>query len=354
MIKKLLFSILSWVIAFNLIIFFRNHGQPGELHWPNMIIGANTAAIVVGIMFSLVDTYHDKLRVKRISFLKVIAVKSLVFMLAVFIAIVVAVFTIDFYLGNFRFSVVTDSMSDAFTSPDTLVYILYALVISFIFYFYKQLSKNISQDLLTNILLGKYIQPQEESRIFMFLDLTSATAIAEKLGAFNYSSFLQDFFYDLDAVMQETLGTAFQFVGDEVVMVWRIEDGVKDNNCIRFFFLAEKKINEKKEKYLEKYGVVPEFKAGVHCGKIVINEVGGSKKEIVYHGDTINTAARIRAECHGLNKKLLISAELLSQLIQLDGSYEIKTEGVFSLKGKKNVVGLISLKEKPQEKSFNG
>ena len=68
MIKNLLFSILSWVIAFNLIIFFRNYGQPGELHWPNMIISANASAIVVAIIFSLVDTYHDKLRVKPQNF----------------------------------------------------------------------------------------------------------------------------------------------------------------------------------------------------------------------------------------------------------------------------------------------
>jgi len=279
MIKNLLFSILSWVIAFNLIIFFRNYGQPGELHWPNMIIGANTAAIVVAIIFSLVDTYHDKLRVKRKTFLQVIVVKNLVFILAVFIAIVVAVFTIEFYSGNFSFSGITDSLSHAFTSPDTLVYILYALVISFIFYFYKQLSKNISQDLLTNILLSKYIQPKEEARIFMFLDLTSATAIAEKLGAFNYSSFLQDFFYDLDTVMQETLGDA-----DETQRNQAVENHYQWVNAAKFLGCHSIRVNaagegtadEVKQAAVEGLGKLTQYGAQNEINIIVENHGGYS------------------------------------------------------------------------------
>ena len=209
--------------------------------------------------------------------------------------------------------------------------------------FILQVSDKFGQGVLLNFLLGKYHQPKEEERIFMFLDLTSATTIAEKLGPHKYSSFLKDFFFDLDDAIYETKGAVFQFVGDEVVIIWDVKKGIKDNNCINIFFIAVEKIKASKINYLEKYGVYPQFKAGVHYGKVIITEVGGSKSEIAYHGDTINTAARIRSVCNEFEKNLLISTNLLSLLPNLDTKFSIESMGNYQLKGKKNVIGLFSV-----------
>ena len=110
----------------------------------------------------------------------------------------------------------------------------------------------------------------------------------------------------------------FQFVGDEVVVIWNLEDGIINNNCVKFFFLAESLIKEKQEYYNSRYGICPKFKAGVHSGSVIVAEVGGSKTDIAYHGDTINTAARIRSMCGELERTLLISAELLGLLNDID------------------------------------
>jgi len=184
---------------------------------------------------------------------------------------------------------------------------------------------------------------REKNRILMFLDLTSATTIAEKLDAYKYSLFLKDFFFDIDDAIYATKGTASQFVGDEVVIVWNKKEGITNNNCIRLFFLAEEKIRKSKRWYVEKYGFSPKFKAGIHYGKVIITEVGGTKQEIAYHGDTVNTTARIRSECSTINEKLLISAELLDLLSDIDLDYLVDPKGVFSLKGKENVVRLFSI-----------
>lgn len=53
----------------------------------------------------------------------------------------------------------------------------------------------------------------------MFLDLNDATTFAEKLGSKKYSSFLNDFFNDLDPAFTKTKGRVFQYVGDEVVII---------------------------------------------------------------------------------------------------------------------------------------
>jgi len=187
----------------------------------------------------------------------------------------------------------------------------------------------------------------------MFLDLTSSSRIAEILGVNKFSAFLKDFFYDMDDVVLQTKGAIFQFVGDEVVIVWTVKNGVEDNNCVRCFFLLAHKCRRLKDYYVKKYGACPDFKAGLHYGPVIITEVGGSKQEIAYHGDTVNTTARIRSVCTEVNERLLISAELLGLLTQIDEQYIIESKGIFNLKGKKNVIGLFCVKEKSNAENVN-
>jgi adenylate cyclase len=216
--------------------------------------------------------------------------------------------------------------------------LVFVFIISFL-----QINRLLGKGVLAKLLLARYHKPVEENRIIMFLDLTSSSQIAEKLSPQNYSMFLKDFFLDLDDAITDTSGFVFQYVGDEVVVIWTPKDGISNSNCVKSFFLAKEIIKSKENKYLEKYGVVPNFKAGIHYGKIVITEIGGTKQEIAYHGDTINTAARIRSTCHKLNSELLISAELLSLLPDIDAEYNVDHVGFSDFKGKKNVVGLFSI-----------
>ena len=67
---------------------------------------------------------------------------------------------------------------------------------------------------------------------------------------------------------------------------------------------------------------------------------------VAYHGDTVNTAARIRSACNNVNKKFLVSAEILSQLTDIDIKYSVEYVGLSNLKGKKNIIGLLSIEEK--------
>ena len=60
------------------------------------------------------------------------------------------------------------------------------------------------------------------------------------------------------------------------------------------------------------------------------------KKEIAYHGDTINTAARIQSKCNDFDRVLLISRELQKMLE--NNSFRFEDLGSIPLKGKKNKV----------------
>jgi class 3 adenylate cyclase len=192
------------------------------------------------------------------------------------------------------------------------------------------------------VLFGRYRRPVTEERIFMFLDLRDSTAIAERLGDVRFNALKNDFYHDLSEPVLQTRGRIYEYVGDEVVITWTYRDGLRDGNCVRCFFLIEREVRRSRREYLEHYGVVPAFKAGLHGGPVVTSEIGDLRKGIVHSGDTVNTTARIEALCRPLGHRLLISASLLGQL---PPDLALKTEdlGYVPLRGKELRMHLYSI-----------
>jgi adenylate cyclase len=89
---------------------------------------------------------------------------------------------------------------------------------------------------------------------------------------------------------------------------------------------------------------VPGFKAGLHVGPVTGGEIGDIKRDIVFHGDTINTAARIRSECGPLGVNLLLSAEVFQRLPGEKGLTAAPI-GRIRLRGKETDVELFTFAE---------
>jgi len=93
------------------------------------------------------------------------------------------------------------------------------------------------------------------------------------------------------------------------------------------------------------YGVMPVFKAGMHMGKVTAVEIGEIKRDIAYHGDTLNTAARIQCVCNEYQQDFLVSAYLMKK-IQLDSAFIVNFLGTILLKGKAEGVEVFSVVER--------
>lgn len=90
--------------------------------------------------------------------------------------------------------------------------------------------------------------------------------------------------------------------------------------------------------------MVPEFKAGVHAGAVVVSEVGTLQRAHVYHGDVLNTAARIQSKCNELGCDLLVSREALSVLpLERQGRFEALAP--VALRGKAETLVVYALTE---------
>jgi adenylate cyclase len=206
-----------------------------------------------------------------------------------------------------------------------------------------QVNSKFGQSTFWHIVRGKYNTPKEEKRIFMFLDLNSSTAIAEQLGNQVYHALLKDFFADITNPILENKGNIYQYVGDEVVVEWKYEDGIENMQCFKCFFDMKLHIHQKKEKYLHQYGLVPTFKAGIHCGKVVAGEIGIIKRDITYSGDVLNTTSRIQSMCKEFDVEVIASFDLVTELQQIH-NYTVETLGSIKLRGKEKEVLLTTIK----------
>lgn len=288
---------------------------------------------VIGFFIGFLELLFAHSRMVRLPYTLLLLLRSITYFL---IILLINFFSFYAYMtiSGFEISALSDPQrreefeSVYFLSQVSVQWVLFfSLVITFVW----QLQPFFGKGVLLNYLLGKYHKPSIEWRIFMFLDLNDATTIAEQLGSRKYSSFITDFLRDIDGAITRTKGQVFQYVGDEVVIIWSLKAGLKNNNCIRVFFLAQKILENRKAYYQKKYGLLPRFKAALHIGEVTITEIGVSKKEIAYHGDTINTTSRICASVNKLGKQFLISKPLFEKLIT---NVEFEDLGEHSFKGK--------------------
>lgn len=188
-----------------------------------------------------------------------------------------------------------------------------------------------------NLITGKYHKPRHENRIIMFLDMKASTTIAEQLGEQKFFNLVNDFISDATDRILWTKGEIYQYIGDEIVVTWKLKNGLENNNFMRCFFGIKKAIETRREYYQEQYGLVPEFKAGIHEGLCMVGELGVLKKEISFYGDLINSTARIQGLCNEKHAELLVSDALLN-LIRDKSFYSIESLGAVSLKGRVSAI----------------
>lgn len=202
---------------------------------------------------------------------------------------------------------------------------------------------------LRRFLMGKYRRPEEEERVFLFADLEDSTGIAERLGNLTYSNLLRDCFYDMSEAILAWRGQVYQYVGDEVVVSWPFEHGVNHARCVRCFFDMLELLEAKSDRNEARYGVAPRFRAGIHGGTVVTTWIGEAKKELAFHGDTLNVAARMEGACRELGSRCLVSANVYER-IELPEELRAVPMGEVQLRGKHDVVEVWSIERKVSQR----
>lgn len=344
-------SVIFWSFAMVCYVIFRYLGLEGEMivgetSVPTEQVRFSTLALIsvligaiMGVFYATIEFYFEKSISKRLSLGTALVLENTVAFISTIIIFTISqtiisdIFNIE--ISRERFWWVKDH---SFWSL-----IVYIGLASFVSSFLKIATERFGPGVFLKILLGTYKKPLEEKRIFMFLDLKGSTSIAEQLGHFKHSKFIQDCFFDLNSVVLKYGAEIYQYVGDEAVLSWPYKKGISNNNCILVFFAFQNRLLKKKDYYLKTYGIVPEFKSGVHGGTLMATEIGFVKKELAYHGDVINTASRIQGKCNNYEVSILVS-EALSKDLTYHQDLIIEAVDDVLLKGKKEPIKIYTIK----------
>jgi adenylate cyclase len=325
-------------IAFVTFIF---KGTPIEerINKPLFALGS---ALLYGTAFFLLGSLRRLIRIRNFALNVVIQTGLMALVILVcYVAIVwiiVPLQTRDPYLSSETFRNVIGVVFSRGSIILEVVGLIGAAAINFTF----EISKKLGPGVLFNWITGKYYTPREEELVFMFLDMKDSTTLAEKLGAIKFSALVRDFFSDMTVPLTESKGRVSHYIGDEAVIYWKPQDAIKPKGCVAFFKWFQETIKDRSTYYESTYGLVPEFKAGMHIGPVVATEVGEVKSEIVFHGDVLNTTARIQSMCNELGHSLLASSKLASKLV-LPKDAKTTTLGAVHLKGKAEELELVSI-----------
>jgi adenylate cyclase len=328
-------------------------GAIGGAGFPIYFYGFNRdivlGGVIVGILISFTIAFIERTllqeRLRRMRFTPALILRTVVELIIITLFIIIGV--LYYYSPRSDYNpadvIKLPAARQFLFGGELLAILVYALTLLLLINMIRQMSRMLGQNVLINMIVGKYSRPVEEERVFMFLDLDASTTIAERIGNIRYHDLLDEYVYDITQPILESHGEIYQYVGDEVVVTW--SDGKKKTSldCINCFFRISAEMERLAPKYKEKYGFIPGFKAGFHSGRVIAGQIGDIKKEIVFQGDVVNTASRIKETCSSLGAKMLISGELLNELPLENSSYKALRVGSFLLKGKEHEVELYSM-----------
>jgi len=342
---ELLLIIFYWILASRIIVFMEYFSlNPSETYFGepkvysvlrDSLFTSGIAGFAIGLLTGLSELYIFQRYFRNKAFFKLFLSKIILYLACIFF---ISFFTLLYYYHSIKEQSLIaslDSTVNAFTAQSFYHLMLLGLLFSLGINFLLLMKNKIGHTNFFPILLGKYHRPKEENRVFLFIDLISSVQMAEQLGHIKYSQLLQDCFADLSKLVISFRGSIYQFVGDEAVITWRARRKSSVSNSISLFFAFQDYLSGRSDFYEKKYGVVPVFKGSINSGKVMVAEVGGNiKSEIAYHGDVLNTAARMIELCKVHDRKLMVSENIVNQFNKDESSLEFELHGDFQLRGK--------------------
>ena len=301
-------------------------------------------ALGLGLLLSVINRLSESSRVRRWSFGRIVLFKSALFVLG--LAVVVGLVQLVLWQVVLSPEEMREAMGLMSLPLGVSVgswIVLSALGVNFLL----EVRRKVGPGNLTALVTGRYQRPRSEDILFLFVDLKSSTTIAESLGHREYSEFIQSCFHDLSDAVIQFGASIYQYVGDEAVLTWPAEGRDAQVSCIDTYFAFQRRLDERRGWYEGRFGVAPEFRAGVEAGPVTVAEVGDVKREIAYHGDPLNTAARLLELCKEYDQQILVSQGLTGALAD-SGAYSTTWQGDVTLRGKSDAVSVYGVVPVPR------
>jgi adenylate cyclase len=296
-----------------------------------------TLAFIAGFQTGIFELFVFRDFLRRVNFIYGFILKSVCYGMALLLQVLLGM-TLYLFVMNFP----NGGSLQALLKPELFGAMGNAFGLSLVLVFLFQLDELLGDGTFRRYIAGYYHKPRVQESVVMFLDIKDSTSIAEKLGDRKYYNFIDDFFHHISRPIIESKGEIYKYVGDEVIIVWPLKTGIKGLRCFKLFFDIQRRIKKLKPYYLENYGIVPEFRAAMHTGSVIVALIGDIRKEIVYNGDVLNTTKRLEEFAGETKKDFVVSGPLLPYLSE-NSPYSFQNMGAINLKGKLGTLDVAHL-----------
>jgi adenylate cyclase len=309
------------------------------LGWLTGGVGASMAAgAAIGLLITAgIGTFNVSWSVgliprrwREAPFIVVLVTRSLAWLVVIVVSVSLPLLTV----AGLSFADLVD--------PQFVISVAASFAAALLFNFVAQVDGLLGRGVLVGLILGRYHRPREEVRVFLLIDLRGSTQIAARLGNLRYHAFLSRFISDVSASVARFRGEVHRYVGDEVIVTWVAEEGLRDAGCVRLVFAISDTMEVAGPAYEADFGVVPSFWAALHLGPVVTGEIGTIKHEIAFLGDTLNAASRIQQAGKEFQRQFLASAAVISAL-ELPNDIAGESLGRIELRGVEHSVELFAI-----------
>ena len=210
-------------------------------------------------------------------------------------------------------------------------------------YSFKFLSENRNKEQIKNA-MGKYISKDVMNNVVknidnlglggkraivtvLFSDIRGFTSMSEKMSAEDVSMILNEYFAQMEPIINKYNGVINKFIGDAIMVIFGepIQDINHPKNAVKCAYEMLKKVSYLREKWLEEGRPKFEIGVGINTGEVFIGNIGTENRmEYTVIGDSVNLASRIEGYNKVYKTNLLISSSTYNSVSDCADVIKIK------------------------------
>lgn len=174
----------------------------------------------------------------------------------------------------------------------------------------KYISKDVMQNVVRNIDELK-LGGKRANVTVLFADIRGFTSMSENMSAEEVSVILNEYFTEIEPIIDKYNGVINKFIGDAVMAIFGepIQDKNHATNAVKCANAMLQKVDELQKKWLKEGKPKIEIGVGINTGEAFVGNIGSETRlEYTVIGDMVNLASRIESYNKVYKTRFLISS----------------------------------------------
>ena len=207
----------------------------------------------------------------------------------------------------------------------------------------KYISKDIKNKILENSNKDIGLGGKRAEITVMFADIRGFTSLSETRKPEEVSQLLNEYFSELEPVINKYNGVINKFIGDAVLVVFGDPEEDKNHakNAVKCAYELRKKVKQIKQRWIAEGKPKIDIGIGINTGDAFIGNVGTKNRfEYTVIGDAVNIASRIEDYNKIYKTHVLISENTYNKISQIVDVIRIRE---VYIKGKSNKINIYEV-----------